>query len=352
MSFAEILGHERPVALLQRAIAVGRVPHALLFYGPEGVGKGTVARAFAGTLLCESGSGDACGRCGPCRRVRGGTHPDLMVLRRQPSELRQGASLADAKEEEGTGKVSAEIRVFQIRELAVHVAHAPREGRWRVVLIEPADRMNAEAQNALLKTLEEPPGRMVIVLVTSRPYRLLPTVRSRCLAVGFAPLPVAALARALRGRGMPAPEAESRAALAQGCPGRALELDLEALAEQRARILEAWSSLSANPEQLALLPRWVRAFPSGHEDDLWAGLELLESLARDVLRLAVEGTQAEIMHRDARPALEALAQRTPPGRAAELVRSLERLRDDLRFHLNRNVVLQALLAALAGGPLP
>ena len=173
--FSGILGHEVPIGLLQRLMSEERLPHALLFHGPVGVGKSTVARALAATLFCENPrNDDACGNCDACRLVEAGNHPDRSSVRRlpkkdKPAELRRN------------------IIIEQIRDLSHLASLAPRTAPRRLFVIDPADRINVAAQNALLKTLEEPPGKALLILIAARPHVLLATIRSRCFAVGFSP---------------------------------------------------------------------------------------------------------------------------------------------------------------------
>lgn len=354
----EVLGQEGARTLLARVLGSGRIPHALLFQGPEGTGKRLVAERFAAALLCESGATDACGSCGTCRKVAHGNHPDLFRIERLPKDEKHGAAFAvpeslDTGDEESGGG-SDELRPFivieQIRWLNEHSAYAPREGRRRIFIIDPADRMTAASQNALLKTLEEPAGASILILIAARPHTLLPTVRSRCLAVRFGPVSPAALARGLEARGSAPEDAMARAALSGGRPGLAIALDLAALRRRREEILSALESLAADPSGLARLPEMADAVAGDKEDDLLERLEVVEGLLRDAARAAVapEG----LLHADLADRLEALGRRIAPSRAAELVAAVERLRGLLRIHVNRTLVAEALLSAVAGGPIP
>jgi len=368
LRFQDMLGQRRAVELLQRALREGRLPHALLFQGPEDVGKAALARTLAGALVCErDDAGDPCGRCAACRRVAAGTHPDVLWVTRLP---RRPGTRRDAEEDEdedagedeaaslpaarrGGTDLKREIVVEQIRELCEHAAYAPREGRRRVFVLDPADRMNRAAQNALLKTLEEPPGRALIVLISARPHLLLPTVRSRCLPVRFAAMPVHALAEALQRRGVGADEALVRAALAGGAPGRALAGDMDARRELRDALLAALERASAGPAALAELPALVAAFaPKEDEDAFLERLDLAQALLRDAARAVTDGDGGALVHADQASRLRALGTRLGRGRLAALLQALERLRGDLRFYVNRTLLTEAVLAALAGGPIP
>ena len=192
-------------------------------WGPRGVGKATTARALAAALNCAQPGedGDACGTCPSCRRMPAGTHPDFLVI--SPEESK------------------AQIKIEQIRELRRLTAYPPLGGGWRVVLIKPAEALTAQndaAANALLKTLEEPPDRHLLVLTARGEADLLPTIVSRCHKLAFAPLPSALIIQELeRRRSLPRPQAALVAALSGGSLGRALALDPEELVRQRDQVL-------------------------------------------------------------------------------------------------------------------
>jgi DNA polymerase-3 subunit delta' len=369
--FPEIIGQEQATSLLERALTTGRVPHALLFQGPEGTGKRSLAERFAAALLCteraqESGE-PACGRCRACRQRAHGNHPDLSVVTREPKRKGRAASAAAAPdegeplededgddEEPGQGKAPGElssfIRIHQIRELSERASMAPREGRMRIFIVDPADRMNTESQNALLKTLEEPAGRAMLILVASRPHALLPTVRSRCLLVRFAAVPVETLAAALRARGMAADEALTRAALAAGRPGAALGLDLEELRARRDELLAMLEALAGGRRAIADLAGMAKSLAGESEDDIASAFDLVGALLRDAGRAAAGASG--LVHADLQPRLAALGRALGVARAARLVVGADRLRDGLRFHVNRTLAAETLLAGVAGGPVP
>lgn len=360
MIFPDVLGHERARTVLARVLASDRVPHALLFHGPEGVGKGLVARLFASSLVCtQPGEGAAgCGSCPACLKAAHGNHPDFLVVTRLPKKAsRTDDGVEDHDEDDGQGAQPAqggELRPFilvqQIRELNHHAAYAPREGRRRVFLIEPADRMHAESQNALLKTLEEPLGQAVIVLVASRPHVLLPTVRSRCFQIGFGAMSPGELARGLAARGMDAQEARARAALAEGRPGRAISLDLPALATRRDGLLASLEALSSSSRAASELGEFADQIVGEGETDLLEGIDLVTALLRDAARIA--SGRGAILHADVAPRIERLGLALGAERAAEIVALADRLRGDLRLNINKTLLCETLLAAVAGGDVP
>ena len=165
MPFRDVTGHRRIVELLARSISRGALPPSLIFAGSHGTGKRQTAIAVAQVLNCTNVRGDdACGQCAQCTRIARGTHPDVPIL--EPGET-------------GT------IKIDQIRDVVGRAAYRPFEGKRRVVIVDDAETIVAAAQNALLKTLEEPSASSVFILVTTRPDALLPTVRSRCIRLLF-----------------------------------------------------------------------------------------------------------------------------------------------------------------------
>ena len=360
MIFPGVLGQERARTVLARLLSSGRLPHAFLFHGPEGVGKGLVARLFANSLVCTRPGEDAtgCGSCPACRKASHGNHPDVLVVTRLPKkETRAGDGQEDAEEDDGSdtqpakgGELRPFIIVDQIRALNHHATYAPREGRRRVFLVEPADRMHAESQNALLKTLEEPAGQAVIVLVASRPHVLLPTVRSRCFHVGFSAMPPDDLARGLTALGIGPQEARARAALAEGRPGRALSLDLQALETRRDLLLSALEALAASPQAASELGTYAEQILGEGEADLLEGIDLVMALLRDAARVA--SGRGAILHADVAPRIERLGRALGAERAADIVALADRLRGDLRLNINKTLLCETLLSAVAGGGIP
>jgi DNA polymerase-3 subunit delta' len=340
--FEDLIGLARPRELLGRILASGRVPHAILLHGPAGVGKRTMAMRLAASLLCESprpGTGEACGACASCRKVEHGNHPDLLVVTRLPKD-------AGSEDDPGEGELKSVIAIAQIRDLSEHASYAPREGARRVFLVDPADRLTLEGQNALLKTLEEPPGRAVIILVASRPHALLATVRSRCFQIGCAAMDPEALAAELSKRGIDPGEARRRAALADGRPGRALTLDIVQEGQRRDAVLDMMLRLASSPRGAIELAANASALSGEGEDDLVEAIELVAGLARDAARIG--SGHAEVLHADASPRLTELARVLDPETAVGIVGLASRLRADLRVNANRTLVAETLLAAVAG----
>lgn len=210
--------------------------------------------------------------------------------------------------------------------------------------------MNREAQNALLKTLEEPPSRTVILLTAARPHVLLPTVRSRCLSIGLGPAPAPELARSLSALGIERNEAMTRAALAGGRPGRALALDVAALQDRRAALLADLLALAGDPTAVADLAEMVKRVSGAGGADLEDGIELCQGIVRDAARAAGGASPERLLHADLAADLARLGDALGATRAGALLVTFDRLRARLAFPANRALLAETLLAAVAGGP--
>ena len=222
--WADIRGHAEIIRRLRALAAAERLPHALLFSGMEGIGKRRTARVLARTLLCEGGGDAPCGHCDTCRTMGAGVHPDYFETA-----------------PEARGKSAAMIRTNAVRDILVAASGAPVSAQRRIILIDGADRMNETAANRLLKTLEEPMGEVLFILVTSAYDAILPTIRSRAVRIAFGAVPRTEIAAALTECG--AAHAAAIAALADGSLGRAYKLAEEGLAlrDDALRLLSSWS---------------------------------------------------------------------------------------------------------------
>jgi DNA polymerase III subunit delta' len=281
-----ILGQDRAVALLQGAIGRGAVAHAYLFAGPEGSGRGTLARLFAQTLNCETPAADGsaplapCGLCRSCRKIGRGTHPDVRTVGLASQEAEGPAR--GRRESKNTS-----LNIDTIRALAADLSLRPLEGRWRVAIVEDAGTMREDAANAFLKTLEEPPSFAVIILIVPEVGAVLPTIRSRCQVVEARPVGRDALAAALTAAHGATPSgARTLAALSRGRAGWAIEAagQPDFFAERRAAF-EAMLGLLHGPavEFFPLVDRLADRFRKGRRDEVYAELDAWLGLWRDLL---------------------------------------------------------------------
>ncbi|PYQ07961.1 MAG: DNA polymerase III subunit delta' [Acidobacteria bacterium] len=302
MAFARILGHPRLRGLLARAVGRRRLPPALLFSGPSGVGKKTLALAVGRALLCEGDDGDACDGCAACSRAARGLHPDAILV--EPD----GAS----------------IKIEQVRDAVREIAGRPFEGRARAFVFDEAHLVTEQAQNALLKSLEEPPATSHVFLVTASPQALLPTIRSRCQTLRFSPLPQSLLETHLRETsGLSPDEARLRAALSGGSLGVALAFESEAWRDLRVELLEMLEKLG----RAGTLGRMDAAERLSEMDDPILALTALRSLLRDVAALRA-GSPA-LLNADVAARLEPLARGPLGERAGEMARAAGETRDAL-----------------------
>jgi DNA polymerase-3 subunit delta' len=336
-AFDPILGHERVLAPLRRALAEGRLHPSLLFHGPEGVGKRLAAFAIAAALNCTVRAGEGCGECSSCRRTLKGYGEDRL---KSPDQNRAAAHHADVLYYAPRRR---QIQIEQILDLCREAGFRPFEGKRRIFIIDPAERMNREAANALLKTLEEPPAGAVLILISSQPDALPATIRSRCQAIRFAPLPREELAALLTRQGRA--EAERLAALADGSVGRALAIDLEAHDEGRARLV---AFLEACGEPRGALAALGLAQEIGADAETFdRAADLLTSILRDLAVVAIGGPEARSLRH---PDLGALLLRLAPRLAAEVPGTLDRIeeaRRRVRGNVAPRLAAEAILAHLA-----
>jgi DNA polymerase-3 subunit delta' len=256
MPFSAIIGHDRPVAILKRALANEALAHALLFSGEEGIGKRMTALALAAALNCGApGPDGGCGVCAACRKVAAGSHPDVHLLAPETDE----------------------IKIDQVRRVQEELSLKAFEGRRKVLIVDGAEAMNDASSNSFLKTLEEPPGDTLIVLVTARPRGLLPTIRSRCQELQFLPLPRHTLAALLRERrGLSEDDAWFLAALSRGSIGRALAMDAQEERKAREQFLALMDGLGGlRRDEVLSLAEGIAKDREGFERLLDLGVEWL-----------------------------------------------------------------------------
>jgi DNA polymerase-3 subunit delta' len=362
MSFSMVIGHDRVKGLLAQAVSRGRLPPALLFSGPEGVGKRTLALAVGQAAVCEDPQGEACGRCSCCRRVARSIqelpemrlqaqretrdpvrhnhrlHPDLMLV--EPSRFTAKGEL----------RVTEEIKIDQIRDLVREVRGSPFEGRARAFVVDHAHAITEQAANALLKSLEEPPPSSHILLVTPSPQALLPTIRSRCQQLRFGPLPAKLLEAHLQRTLEETPEScRLRATLAGGSLGRALAFDWESYRSLRDELLGLLESVptSGPLERLEAAETFVAALAKRDADDPALALTTLRGLLRDVAALRAGVAPGEVLNPDAAERLAAVVDGPLGGRAAELAQTVGETRAALRGNANKLLAMDLLMDRLS-----
>src|SRR4028119_1031229 len=248
--FARLVGNQRAQDTLRRMLAGRRVPGALLFAGEEAVGKKRFALELAKALNCLNPQGvEACDECSSCVRI--------MRFVDKPSDKSDDGKHIVWSEHRDVGVVQTDkrvINVHQARDIDLETNLRPHEGRARVFIIEDADKMNAQASNALLKTLEEAAPTSHLILVTTRPANLLTTIRSRCQTIRFAPLSTEEIENYLLQKKLRAgEEARLAAHLARGRLGLALDINLDAYREAREAMLSVLDALQGQADRVRLL---------------------------------------------------------------------------------------------------
>lgn len=329
MSFKHILGHVKEIGILRGAIAAGKVAHSLLFCGPDGIGKRQVAFAFAKAMNCLNYDGDACGSCPDCANMDSATHPNLVQV--WPSDRDGG------RDDEGL------IRIGQIREVLNAVRYRVESGR-RVVIVDMAERLMPQAANAFLKTLEEPPPGSMMILVTSRPADLLPTILSRCQRINFAPLPADVLGGYItENYGLSPKEAGAIARLSGGSVKKAQDCLAEGADEKRRDIIERLSALKPGDTAAALKV----ADELSKRDDLEDALEFMKGWYRDRL-VAFEGASEFVVNSD----MSEYLGRGSTGFAFlhEAFTAIDRARRDIMppRYANRLLAMEVMLLKIVG----
>jgi len=328
MSFKDILGHQRPIILLQRAIKNEKVVNSYLFLGNEGIGKKYVALQFAKALNClgkESEGGDACDHCSSCKKIDHALHPDVLVI-----------------EPEGQY-----IKVDQVRQMQRQLAYKPYEGRHRVCILTAADRMAPYIPNTLLKTLEEPPLHTVIVLLANSSRFILPTILSRCQTIRFNPLPIPLLSKWLmEGKGFNEAEAHLLASLSEGSPGKALEIQEEIHQIPREELLIDWIGLKSLP--IERMWNWVESLPSQREN-LLLMLEVAKTLLRDLVVVKTLRKEPNLIHSDLLPVMEPMAAKWSLSSLLKRMEILHQTTLAIRSNANTNLALEAMMLSWAEG---
>jgi DNA polymerase-3 subunit delta' len=325
-----IVGHEWAADLLAQAIRSGRLRHAYLFTGPAQVGKTTLARAFAQALLCEGQTAAGCGRCRTCQRVVEGRYPDLQLVTAEKNV----------------------IQIDQVRALQADAALSPLEGKYKIFIIREIERATAPAANALLKTLEEPPPQVILLLTSTRRDQVLPTVLSRCQIVPLRPVPLEQVAEALRTRwGV---VAEDRAALLARLSGGRIGWAINAhtdpeLWQARTRTLDDLLALAAEYEATpwaSYVSRLAYAEKlSRHPEDAETILGLWGTWWHDVLLLQ-RGVADAVVNLDRCVQLTQQAALYRPEQVERILADLTQTARRLKANVNTRLALDVLMLRL------
>ena len=325
MPFAsDILGHAAQVAMLSRALEQGRLHHAYVFIGPEGVGKRALAYGLGKAIHCGEAAHDYCGGCASCVKIDNRNHPDVRLIEPLPGKK--------------------EISIEQVRTLEKELNYRAFSGKKKIGIIDPATLMNLPAQNALLKTLEEPPADSVLILIAASAGGLLPTLLSRCLRLSFAPLPSAEVARYLvEQKGLSSEQAALVAAVSLGSLGRALSPEMAELAAQRAEWIDQIAAMRETAGWAALAEELAK-----ERADAIRFLEWLAEWYRDVVIYRVTGNVEMIGNSDLAGKLSAEAAKTTVDDALRLRAAALETAARIRRNVNRRMALENVFTEIAG----
>ncbi len=347
--FDQLTGNELVKKLLRRILETGRSPGAMLFAGEDGVGKKLFALEIAKALNCRAPQGaEGCGRCPSCVRTARFNYPQS-----SESDDWKGIIWTDHPD---VGMVVAPKRVLlveQMRLIEREANYRPYEGKARLFLIEDADKLNDASANALLKVLEEPPPTSHIVLLTSRPAMLLPTIRSRCQMIRFSPLTAPEIEEHLvKNKIASAKEASIRARVARGSLGRAIEVDFDDYLRQRESMLTILKALARGGDHIQLLRSAEELNDARHKDEFESRLDILETLIRDAWMLALAAPGDSVVNEDLLPQLEKISERLDGRRPAGWISQIEEMREQLIVNINRKAATDALFLTMAAAAPP
>ena len=328
MSFQDVIGHERPIKLLRRAIEQEKVVHSYLFAGNEGIGKRWVALQFAKALNClekKEKNGDACDHCLSCKKIDHRLHPDVMLI-----------------EPEGQT-----LKVDQVREMQRDLAFRPYEGKRRVCILTAADRMAPNMSNTLLKTLEEPPLHTVIILLANNPRLMLPTILSRCQLIRFNPLPSPSVSGWLmKEKGLEEREAHLLASLSEGSPGKALEIQEEIGQIPRKELLQHWAGLTFL--SIEEMEGWIESLPSQRENLLLI-LEVVKTLLRDLIVAKISKEGSMLIHSDLLDEIKTIASQWNLPSLLNRMETLHQISQLIKGNANTRLALEAMMLSWAEG---
>ncbi|MBI5665535.1 MAG: DNA polymerase III subunit delta' [Nitrospirae bacterium] len=333
MALKDVIGQDRPVNILKGCIAKERVPHALLFAGDDGIGKRLTAVNFAKALNCQGMTreesqvtggflfevpepevpspeletrNDACDQCPSCKKIDSRNHPDVFIIG-----------------PEGEG---GQITVQAIRQLEEALSFKPFEGQWKIAIVDEADRLNQSAANAFLQTLEEPSAHSILILISSRPDLLLPTIRSRCQRISFSPLPVDVMGRLLKEKFGEMDDEQARlvGVLSGGRLGYALS---DNLMDQREQCFSIFRQMLESLEEE----------PWEDKETMEGWFEWSQLLLRDMAVYSATGQEEYLMNTDHAEYIKAVSHGAGLKDILNLARELYNIKRRLAFNLNKQL---------------
>lgn len=342
--FENLIGNEPIKEAARRLILGGRVPNSMLLAGNEGIGKRQFALEIAKTFVCSDTAGrEACGSCSACRRVDNFTFPT--------SDKGEDLDHVFFTQHPDVGMVvpyKRNVRIGAIRKLEKEANYNPYEARARVFIIDDAEKMADPAANALLKTLEEPPATSHIFLITARPDSLLPTIRSRCQMLRFAPVAASEIEKYLiREHGLITEEATLAARLARGSVGRAVSINVADFRVRRDRMMNVLRDAIQTGNTASLLQTSEAMNEAKNKDLFEEYLDILESLIHDVWSLRTSNDSSRLVNTDSTAELTSLARDAASNDLPDWICQIERMRERFAVNINRKAATDALFVSMA-----
>lgn len=325
MALKDVIGQERPIDILKGSLKRGCLSHAYLFFGEEGVGKFFTSINLAKVLNCEGMDGDACDICKSCMEIDRGIHPDVLVIKPEEDQ----------------------IRIDEIRRAEERLALRALRGRRKILIIDDAHRMNISSANAILKTLEEPPGDSVIILISSAPHLLPPTVLSRCQRLSFGLLSKERVREVLLSKGIKEEAATFIASLSDGRIGKALAKDVNEIFEERDNFFSLFHSIKGPYDAIFTGIEEITKTKDKGKDRTGKILEWAEIWFRDITIYKVARNPKFLINHDKIYEIEALADELSLSHLQECFRTVEETKRALEANANRQLALEVMMIRLA-----
>jgi DNA polymerase-3 subunit delta' len=319
MSFKQIVGQDRQINILKNAVKRGTVAHAYLFTGIPGIGKRSTAIAMAKALNCKTTTGDFCSSCTSCKKIEHTTHPDIHWI-----------------EPEGDY-----IKIDQIRRMQEQISYTLYEGKHKVVILNKIERLNPQSSNCLLKTLEEPPPHTTLILLTSAPYQILSTLRSRCQRLMFQPLPIELIAKLLQEKGGDENDKLNLiASLAGGSLGKAIQWMEAGALQEREELFEKINHLNK-----CFITEIFDLAASLGEDKagLLKRLELLKLWIRDLLIFKATDQSRYLINRDLVKKVTTLASQLSWSNLFKKAAIVDEVQSALLSNVNPRLAMETML---------
>jgi DNA polymerase-3 subunit delta' len=345
--FANLIGNEEAKETLRRLMTTGRIPGSLLFTGSEGVGKKLFALELAKALNCRHRAGvEACDECSSCKRIAKSTFPPFS----NPDDNKNRLIWSEHGDVAMVRPYKQIIRVNPIRELEREANFRPFEGAARVFIIEDADYMNDSSSNALLKVLEEPPPTSHLILTTTNPTALLPTIRSRCQVIGFAPISADKIEKFLMAeKQLASADAALLSRTSQGSIGRACAADVDDYRARRNGMLGVLKALTITGNRVQLLRAAEDLGAARDRADYEESLAVLETLIHDSWALHLGRPAETIANLDIMADLQKIAGELNNERTAAWLSAIEELRGALEVNINKRIASDGLVLRMAAG---